>query len=104
MKFFLKIYVAVLWFFTLATVAQNTPIKIPPLANTIKTTEAILLQEKSFKKDTLALKKYLQPLKSTKELTVLYNALLANGYSNYYNKTNPKSNTHYLQSIKKQAN
>ncbi|UFH34907.1 tetratricopeptide repeat protein [Flavobacterium acetivorans] len=96
-----KIYLLVLFFFSLAGTTQNAPIKIPSLVHPIKKIEAMLLQEKSFENDTLALKKYLKPLKSTKELAVLYNALLANGYSNCLNKTNPKSEFHYLQSIKK---
>lgn len=63
------------------------------------TVEAILLQEKSFSKDTLALRKYLAPLTNTPQHQVLYHALLANGYSQYYDASNIESKENYLQSI-----
>ncbi|OXA82005.1 Tetratricopeptide repeat-containing protein [Flavobacterium aquidurense] len=80
---------------------QNNPIKLSSSANQIKNIEALLLQEKSFDKDTLALKNFLKPLNQTKQNQIIYEALLANGFSNYYNNLNKKSDWHYQQSIKK---
>ncbi|WP_413997980.1 tetratricopeptide repeat protein [Flavobacterium sp. W1B] len=62
-----------------------------------------MLQQKHFEKDSIALKKYLQPLAKTPLLSVLHQALLANGYSNYYDRINKRSDYYYLQSISNAA-
>lgn len=96
-----KLYCILLLLFVLQLKSQNTPIQIPSLENKTANIEALLLQTKSFDRDTLSLKKYLQPLYKTKELSVIYDALLANGYSDFYDRPNSKSKSYYLQSIKK---
>lgn len=97
--FIQKKYFLLLLLFSIAAMAQQGVIQIPTSGNSVQKTEAILLQEKSFDKDTLALKKYLHPLSKTKDFAFLYDALLANGYSNFYNTRNSKSELHYKQSI-----
>ena len=79
----------------------SQPLKITRFSSKIKEAEAILLQEKNFLKDSVSLKKFLAPLLQTKiiEHQILYNGLLANGYSNYYDKYNGKSNALYKKSI-----
>jgi hypothetical protein len=96
-----KLYCILLLLFVLQLKSQNTPIQIPSLENKTANIEALLLQEKSFDNDTLSLKNYLKPLRKTKELSVIYDALLANGYSDFYDMPNSKSKSYYLQSIKK---
>lgn len=96
-----KIYCIFLLLFVSLLKSQNAQKQIPSLANKITNIEALLFQEKSFGHDTLALKKHLQPLSKTKEYTLIYEALLANGYSNFYDTANSKSKYYYLQSIKK---
>ena len=81
--------------------AQSHQIQIPFLENKTANIEALLLQEKSFDTDTLSLKKYLQPLYKSKEYALIYDALLANGYSDFYDKANSNSTFYYLKSIKK---
>ncbi|MCR4033823.1 MULTISPECIES: tetratricopeptide repeat protein [Flavobacterium] len=63
--------------------------------------ESIILKENNPKKDTVQLKKRLNFLKesSNKKYNILYDALLANGYSVFFDKTNPKSEYYYLKSI-----
>jgi hypothetical protein len=63
--------------------------------------ESIILKENNPKKDTLQLKKRLNFLKesSDEKYNILYDALLANGYSVFFDKTNPKSEYYYLKSI-----
>ncbi len=63
--------------------------------------ESIIIKENNQKKDTLELKKRLSFLKesSNKKYHILYDALLANGYSVFFDKTNPQSEYHYLKSI-----
>ncbi|MNK41688.1 hypothetical protein D3C87_603590 [compost metagenome] len=65
--------------------------------------EQTILKEIDFQKDTLQLKKYLAPLEksSSKKFRVLYYALLANGYSHFFDDTNSKSNKYYQLSIQK---
>lgn len=99
--FLKKLYCILLLFFVLQLESQNTPIQIPSLENKTANIEALLLQEKSFDSDILSLKKHLQPLKETEELAIIYDALLANGYSDFYDMANSKSKSYYLQSIKK---
>lgn len=96
-----KNYFLILFFFVLHLKAQNNVIQTSSFGKNRESLEAILQQEKSFDNDTTALKTYLNPLNKTSYYSVFYDALLANGYSNYYNKINPKSNFHYLQSRKK---
>ena len=98
-----KIYCIALVFFAFLLKAQNAPIQISFSKNEIKNYEAVLNQEKSFEKDTMALKNFLKPLHQNKNYSVFYEALLANGYSNFYNAVNKKSDFHYQQSIKKVA-
>lgn len=58
-------------------------------------------QESNFKKDTLELKKRLAFLKqsSSKRFHVLYDALLANGYSSFFDRINDRSNRYFIKSI-----
>ena len=95
-----KTYCLILLFFVFQLNAQNSQIRISSFGTNSKNLEAILNQEKSFGKDTLALKKYLDPLYKKKEYTSIYEALLANGYSNFYDTANSKSKFYHLQSIK----
>lgn len=96
-----KIFCTILFFFVIQLQSQSSSIKIPSAENKISQIEIIVLQEKYFEKDTLALKNYLQPLEKTKINTAIYHALLANGYSAFYNARNKKSDFHYQQSTKK---
>lgn len=75
-------------------------IRIPNLKNDQKETK-IILQEKNFSSDTVALKKYLKPLLKDIEYVPIYNALLANGYINYYDSITKKSTDLYEKSIVK---
>jgi hypothetical protein len=68
-----------------------------------KNIAAIIIQEQgsNFKKDTLYLQKSLAFLKqsSSKRFHVLYDALLANGYSSFFDRINDRSNRYFLKSI-----
>mgnify|MGYP003575050636 CR=1 FL=1 len=97
-----KLYYIVLFFYALLTNAQK--LQIPSSTNHIKNVEFILDQEKSFGRDTTALKKFLQPLQNISNYKVLYDGLLANGYSDFYDSVNESSNKYYLRSIKKAKN
>ncbi|MEA9414066.1 hypothetical protein [Flavobacterium sp. PL02] len=74
-----------------------------PLQDSRENIERIILQEKDFQKDSVQLKKFLAPLlqSSSKKYNILYYALLANGYSSFFDKTNSLSDTYYLLSIQK---
>ncbi|WP_179336108.1 tetratricopeptide repeat protein [Winogradskyella costae] len=96
-----KIFCVVLYLFAIQLHSQNNPIQFSSTENTIKSIETLLLQKKSFGKDTMALKKHLHHFQKTKLNGVIYEAFLANGYSDYYNARNTKSDFHYQQSIKK---
>ncbi|OXA91836.1 ATP-dependent transcriptional regulator [Flavobacterium hibernum] len=96
-----KTYCIFLLFFVFQLKAQNAQIRVSSFEINSKNFEAILEQEKSFDTDTIALKNYLQPLTKNKYYSVFYEALLANGYSDFYNSLNNKSDFYYLQSIKK---
>lgn len=63
--------------------------------------ESIILKENNSKKDTTALKKRLSFLNnsSNKKSNILYHALLANGFSSYFDKINNRSEHYYLKSI-----
>jgi hypothetical protein len=67
----------------------------------IKNIESIILKENNFKKDTVALKKRLSYLhkSSNKKSQILYHALLANGFSVFFDRTNNKSEYFYLKSV-----
>ncbi|PBJ05571.1 hypothetical protein [Flavobacterium sp. ACN6] len=93
-----KIYCIVLFFYALFTNAQK--LQLASSKNYIKDVEFILHQEKSFGSDTTALKQFLQPL-VTPKFQVVYDGLLANGYSDFYNSINTVSNQYYLKSIQK---
>ncbi|MBZ4034204.1 hypothetical protein K6T82_05465 [Flavobacterium sp. 17A] len=93
-----KIYFIVLLCYAFSINAQK--LQINSSKNYINSIESILLQEKNFGRDTTALKNYLNPL-NTSENKVLYEGLLANGYSNFYNKRNKTSENYYLSSIQK---
>lgn len=97
---FKKSYCALLLLFIVQVKSQNVPLQIPSKPGKIANIEALLVQQKSFESDTVSLKKYLDPLSKSKEYRSVYEALLANGYSDFYNTTNSKSNFYYLQSIK----
>jgi hypothetical protein len=68
-----------------------------------KNIAAIIIQEQesNFKKDTLELKKRVAFLNqsSSKRFHVLYDALLANGYSSFFDRINHRSNCYFLKSI-----
>lgn len=72
-----------------------------PSTESIKDIESIIINENNTKKDTAELKKRLSFLKqsSNKKSHILYNALLANGYSALFDKINSKSEQYYLKSI-----
>ncbi|OXB00849.1 tetratricopeptide repeat protein [Flavobacterium pectinovorum] len=72
-----------------------------PSTDLIKNIESIILKEKNTKKDTIALKKRLSYLKesSNKKSHILYDALLANGFSAFFDKTNKRSEYYFLKSI-----
>lgn len=95
--FFKNIYCTVLVLFVLQVKSQ-IHIIAPYSESNIKNFEIVILQEKFFGNDTVTLKKHLQPLLK-KNYTVIYEALLANGFSNFYNLPNTKSKFHYLQSL-----
>jgi hypothetical protein len=69
-----------------------------------KNVEEIIIREEanSIIRDTVEIKTYLEFLKKSpsKRFHVLYDALLANRYSSFYDKVNERSNYHYLKSIK----
>ena len=69
-----KIYCIALVFFAFLLKAQNAPIQISFSKNEIKNYEAVLNQEKSFEKDTVALKNFLKPLYQNKNYSVFYEA------------------------------
>lgn len=100
---FKKSYCVLLLLFIIQVKSQNSPIQLPYLPSKIAKIEALLVQIKSFHTDTISLKKYLDPLSKSKEYKSLYEGLLANGYSDFYNTTNSKSNFYYLNSIKSAA-
>ena len=91
----------VLYLFTIQLQSQNNPIQLRSSEYKSYPIETIILQEKSFGMDTLALKNYLQPLQKIKLHSVVYEAFLANGYGDFYKARNNKSDFHYQQSIEK---
>lgn len=96
-----KIYFIVLFFYSFFINAQKLQIKSSK--NYIKNTESIVDQERNFGTDTTALKNYLSPLNKILGYKIVYEGLLANGYSNFYNARNTASDRYYLQSIEKAA-
>ena len=90
--------------FAILFFAEAYPQKILNFSSDInENIEAIIAQQedKTFIKDTLELKKRLAFLQqsSHKKFHILYDALLANGYSSYFDKTNDQSNYHFTKSI-----
>lgn len=86
--------------FALSSYSQTI---IVPVQDSNTNIEHTILEEVNFQGDTLQLKKYLAPLKqsSSKKLQVLHYALLANGYSNCFDKINSKSDAYHTLSIQK---
>lgn len=74
-------------------------IRIPNSGTNTQKLTSLIQQEKNFGKDTLALQKHLLALTKTKLYLPLYNALLANGYTNVYDSITGKSKKQYLTSI-----
>ncbi|AYN04024.1 tetratricopeptide repeat protein [Flavobacterium sp. 140616W15] len=74
-----------------------------PFHDSGRSIEEIVLQEIDFQNDSIRLKKFLAPLQqsSSKKYNILYYALLANGYSSYFDKINSKSDKYFLLSIQK---
>lgn len=74
-----------------------------PFDDSRESIEQIILQEIDFQNDSIRLKKFLAPLQqpSCKKYNVLYYALLANGYSNFFDKINSKSDKYFQLSIQK---
>ncbi|MFC4479041.1 tetratricopeptide repeat protein [Flavobacterium chungangensis] len=70
-------------------------------AESIKKIEAIIIKENNSKKDTVELQKRLSFLKNSshKNEQILYSALLANGFSLFFDKINSRSEYYYLKSI-----
>lgn len=81
--------------------AQN--IRIPNSGTNSQKLALLIQQEKNFGKDTLALQKYLQPLSKTELYLPLHSALLANSYTNFYDRITGRGKILYQTSIK-QAN
>lgn len=100
---FKKSYCVLLLLFIVQVKSQNVPLQIPSQPSKIDNIETLLVQIKSFDTDTISLKKYLAPLSKSKEYKSLYEGLLANGYSDFYNTANSKSKFYYLKSIKSAA-
>lgn len=69
--------------------------------NNISSWEGIISQQENMGNDTVAIKNFLQPLKesNSENYKILYNALLANGYANAFDRINEKSNYYYSKSI-----
>lgn len=100
---FKKSYCVLLLLFIAQVKSQNSPLQLSNLPTKIANVEAFLVQIKYFDTDTISLKKYLEPLSKSKDYKSVYEGLLANGYSDFYNANNSKSNFSYLQSIKSAA-
>ncbi|MBB4802164.1 tetratricopeptide (TPR) repeat protein [Flavobacterium nitrogenifigens] len=94
-----KVFFFILFCYAFVTNAQK--LQIETSKNELKNIESILLQEKNFGTDTIALSKYLAPLNKITKYQSIYKGLLANGYSNYYNRRNKTSENYYLNSIQK---
>ncbi|MCR4032077.1 MULTISPECIES: tetratricopeptide repeat protein [Flavobacterium] len=94
-----KIHFILLYCFAFVTNAQE--LKINSSKNNLKDIESVLLQEKDFGSDTITLKKYLKPLNQLPKYQIVYQGLLANGYSNFYNAINKISDSYYLNAIEK---
>ncbi|WP_289660475.1 tetratricopeptide repeat protein [Flavobacterium panacagri] len=94
-----KIYFIVLLLQALLINAQK--LQINSSKNYLRNIESILQQEKNFETDTIALKNYLKPLNQIPKYQVVYQGLLANGFSNAYNSVNKTSDSYYLNSIQK---
>ncbi|WP_281233901.1 tetratricopeptide repeat protein [Flavobacterium gelatinilyticum] len=75
--------------------------KTSPAAESIKDIESIIIKENNAKKDTAELKKRLSFLEKSLDTKsqILYNALLANGFSVFFDKINNRSEHHFLKSI-----
>lgn len=85
--------------FTIFLQAQE--IRLGVSDNTISSWEQIINQQGNIDKDTVAVKKFLQPLKERNSETdkILHDALLANAYANSFDRINEKSNFHFSNSI-----
>lgn len=72
-----------------------------PSNDLINNIESIILKENNSKKDTIALKNRLSYLhkSSNKKSHILYHALLANGFSIFFDRTNNRSEYYFLKSI-----
>ncbi len=92
-----KIYFIVLFFYALFINAQQ--LQINSSKNYLQNIEIILKQKKNFGTDTTSLKKYLFSLNQNPKYQVIYQGLLANGYSNAHNAVNKTSDRYYLHSI-----
>lgn len=87
--------------FSLSVKAQLTQITVAK--NNNAAIEKTIRQEKNFGHDSIALKAYLQPLaESNDEInSILYQALLANGFAKYFDGFNERSHAAYLLSVEK---
>lgn len=94
-----KIYFIVLFLHAVLINAQK--LQINSSKNYLHNIEYILRQEKNFGTDTIVLKNYLLPLNQNPKYQVVYQGLLANGFSNAYNSINKTSDSYYLNSIQK---
>jgi hypothetical protein len=72
-----------------------------PSTDLIKNIESIIIKENNSKKDTIEIKRRLSFLKksSSKKSHILYNALLANGFSVFFDRINGRSEHYFLKSI-----
>lgn len=95
----------IIFFFVLYTFVFCTQLHAQKLssssAESIKKIEAIIIKENNSKKDTVELQKRLSFLKNSshKNEQILYSALLANGFSLFFDKINSRSEYYYLKSI-----
>ena len=78
-------------------------IRIPNRGTKSQKLDLLIQQEKNFDKDSLALQKHLQPLAKSEQYLPIHSALLANGYTSFYDRITAKSKTLYQTSIN-QAN
>lgn len=94
-----KIYFVVLFLHAFLINAQE--LQINSSKNYLRDIESILKQEKNFGRDTTALRNYLQPLNHHPKYEVIYQGLLANGFSNAHNSLNKTSDSYYISAIQK---
>lgn len=101
MNCYLKRIYIILFFFLFSEILFSQNIVINDNLNTKDKIESIILQNKNFGKDTLALKTFLSPLlrSSDKDLNIVYYNLLASGFASANEGLNSKSNSFFHRSV-----